>query len=690
MRILILMALFAMMLNSSCKAQQRGGLFDLAMPDKVDTNYYPFYNGVQMIEVDHLDYYDRKIFFLEQAYPRAMPHSMFEPPPLPNEYFFRDTTGQIIKVFNSFNSLEEINNHFINTPLDRSSSNALLIFFPSHLAKAKMTEGLWPYSHSQHNSFNGYYKVYDLQSDDTAAFKMEPLGFNGTYSFKCGLIDSLGDIQFPVEYDNIFPLGDNLLVTKDGKCGVMNYQQEELIKVKYDSFKWETADLVAFIKDGKVSRHYRIKENKVRAFKEYDEIINPQYLENGKTSSVKLNGLIGFIDSEYNEIVEPQYEMCLYFGSTYLNYYRVVKNGKFGYIDANAKEILPCIFDDAEDFNKDGLARVQLDGEVFCIDKNGSRQDTCGIIPTYRHKQFPVVQRDQKYGLVGTDGLLYIPILYDYIYGMVNTPFYTVHKDKKVGLFLSTGEMMLPPEYDKVGSFYREMQLAIIEKDGLKGAIDTAANIVIPVKYEHLQFDLSGNLVFQLNGKMGMMDRDQNIIIPANYQKLHGFRKLRYHYDSNEYAQVMKDSLYGFIDLEGNEVIPCEFEQLEMEISHDLAFFVEDGKYGFVKVGGKIVVPAIYDRAYSFEVPVTAVQKGEKWALINTKGKNITDFEYDFIIAHTWYEKGLVVAYKNEKAGVLNVKGEVIIPFEYDEIMSYSANTGFRVRKGENWSYIKP
>jgi hypothetical protein len=302
---------------------------------------------------------------------------------------------------------------------------------------------------------------------------------------------------------------------------------------------------------------------------------------------------------------------------------------------------------------------------------------------------FPVVQRDNKYGLVGTDGLLYIPILYDYVYGMTNEPFYRVQKDKKVGICRSTGTMLLPPEYDKIGTFYREMQLAIIEKDGLKGAIDTACNIVIPVIYEQLQFDLSGNLILKLNGKMGMMDSAQNIIIPAIYEEFHGFGKLRYTYDSNEYSRVMRDSLYGFIDLEGKEVIPCKFEQLELEVHNDLAFFVEDGKYGFVKVGGKIIVPAIYNRAYSFEVPVTAVQKGEKWALINTKGKKITDFEYDLIIAHSWYEKQWVIAYKNGLSGVLNINGDVVIPFEYDEIMSYSANTGFRVRKGENWSYIK-
>ncbi|MBN2730717.1 MAG: WG repeat-containing protein [Bacteroidales bacterium] len=688
MKILILfIVLIFSVINLS--AQVRGGLFDLEFPSQIDTNYYPFYNGVQMIEVDHLGYYDRKNFFLEQSQPRAMPHSMFEPAPPPNEYIFRDSTGQIVKAFNTLKSIDELDNSFKNIPIDQKGQNPTMLFFPSHLGKSKVSDGVWVYSYSQHNNFMEFYKVFDLQSIDSVESQYQ-MGFNGTYPYKCGLIDSLGNIHIPMIYENMIPVGNCMLVQKDGKYGLIDYDQKEIVKIKYDSFKWETSDLISFMKDGRVSKHYNIKKDKVSELKAYDQIINPQRLEEGKICEVKLNGKSGFIDDNYNEIVEPQYDICLYFGNQSIPLFRVVKDGKWGYINDMAEVVLPCVYDDAEDFNKEGFARVQQNGEVFCIDQKGLRQDTCANKPTYRFKVFPVVQRDQKYGLLGTDGLLYIPILYDYVYGMTNEPFYRVQKDKKVGICRSTGTMLLPPEYDKIGSFYREMQLAIIEKDGLKGAIDTHCNIIIPVIYEQLQFDLSGNLIFKLNGKMGMMDSAQNIIIPAIYEEFHGFGKLRYTYDSNEYSRVMRDSLYGFIDLEGKEVIPCKFEQLELEIHNDLAFFVEDGKYGFVKVGGKIIVPAIYNRAYSFEVPVTAVQKDEKWGLIDIKGKKITDFEYDLIIAHSWYEKQWVIAYKNGLSGVLNIKGEVVVPFEYDEILTYSANNGFRARKGENWIYIKP
>ena len=82
-------------------------VFRPKLASQLDTLYYPFYGGIQMIEVDHIGYWDRTIFFLEQSEPRAMPHSMFNPMPIGNEYFFRDTVGNIVKAFNTKHSLSE-------------------------------------------------------------------------------------------------------------------------------------------------------------------------------------------------------------------------------------------------------------------------------------------------------------------------------------------------------------------------------------------------------------------------------------------------------------------------------------------------------------------------------------------------------------------------------------------------------
>jgi len=47
---------------------------------------------------------------------------------------------------------------------------------------------------------------------------------------------------------------------------------------------------------------------------------------------------------------------------------------KWGYIDINGKEVIPCIYESAENFSN-GKASVTKDGVSFCIDKTGKTVD---------------------------------------------------------------------------------------------------------------------------------------------------------------------------------------------------------------------------------------------------------------------------------------------------------------------------
>jgi len=129
--------------------------FSPKMPTKIDTSYYPFYNGVQMIEIDHIGYWDRKIYFLEQSTPRAMPHSMYNPMPIGNEFFFRDTTGVIVKAFNTEKSLDELTKLFKKIPINKK--HGLSSFSPYH--SSPRTGGSWYQSPQSSFDFLGHYKV---------------------------------------------------------------------------------------------------------------------------------------------------------------------------------------------------------------------------------------------------------------------------------------------------------------------------------------------------------------------------------------------------------------------------------------------------------------------------------------------------------------------------------------------------
>lgn len=681
-----------------CKAQSEiEDLFRPRMPNQIDTIYYPFYNGVQMIEVDHLAYWDRKIYYLEQSQPRAMSYSMLEAPPPPNEYFFRDSTGKIIKAFNTFRSLDSLNAIFGNIPIDKKSNNLMHLLIPTHAGQVAFSKGVWPYSPQPMNFFNGYYKVYDFANVDTTT--KPDLYFQGNFSpyanCRVGLIDSFGNIKIPLKYDELWPLKNNLLVKLNGKWGVTDKEQKALIPLEYDSYNWESQELISFVKNGKVKKHFRIDKSTVQNIGDYDEIINPEYIDQYPLTMVKKDGRIGFIDSSYTEVVAPVYEMCESFYASDLKLVRVFRDNKWGYINKQGKEVIPCRFEDSENFGHDGYALVQFNGERFCIDTIGNRIEACDHGVQWRNTNGNVVNRGYVYGLVNNQGMVVMPVIYDQMYKMPNENFYRFCRKKLWGIADENGKILLPGEYEEIGQFWRDKNIALIRQNTLYGVIDSNFKIIIPCAYEMIQFDWTGNLIFVKNGLYGLMDINANILIPPVYQQFNGFRQIMYTKDPNPYSMVMRDSLYGYINLTGKEVIPCKYQHLGYEIHNNRVGFVENGKYGFLDTTGKVVVKPVYDRVYGYLIDVTAVQKDEKWALINDKGKPITDFIYDNIVGHTWYDEQYVVVYQNNKCGVIDKKGKLILPIEYEAIHDFSQATGlkpeFRVTKNgsEYWEKTK-
>ena len=60
----------------------------------------------------------------------------------------------------------------------------------------------------------------------------------------------------------------------------------------------------------------------------------------------------------------------------YIDSYVIEKNGKYGFIDKQGNEVIPCIYDDARDFSE-GLAIVKKEEISFFIDKNGNKVFEC-------------------------------------------------------------------------------------------------------------------------------------------------------------------------------------------------------------------------------------------------------------------------------------------------------------------------
>lgn len=599
--------------------------FQFKMPTQMDTIYYPFYNGVQMIEVDQIGFWDKKIFFLEQSDPRAMPHSMFHPMPIGNEYFFRDTTGTIVKAFNTKHSLSTLTKHFEKTPLNRKSPG-VFASFPYHSSQ-DYRSGVWYQSPQPSLNFLGYYKV------STGYVEQETKDFLGsnteeTKTLKFGLIDSLGNIVIPIQYDEIQPFYKNLLVHKNNKCGIINYKHIALVPLVYDSYTIDYDDFPlnpkksrnVFFLTFKKRKNYRPKpiyntvflteENKLIPLNNYNEI----HLERSRYFHpdtkkrfifVVKNGKKGFLNAQYQEIIPPQHDILEYTKRNQ-GLYRVAKNSKFGFWDKNFKEIVPLEYDYAEYFKEDSTVLVLKNSRFYCLDNQGGKQSICNLKPRWEMGHLGFVA-DKNY----------ISVKIGDVSGIIDT---------------LSNSIILPIKYKsftpiEVNAFFKRKKSLFKEKK-----IEYSHT---PNMYDEILFHNNKIIVKNPNNQYGVLDTSFSVLIDFKYEKL--------------------------------EVIQCHLNYL---------IYSQNGKPGIIDFSGKNILSIAYDEIrynthYEQERDVFQVKIKEKWGIVNFENKVLLPCAYDSIrfLGHWNRPKiKLWVVEKNEKFGVVNDKNELFIPFEYHGI----------------------
>ncbi len=125
---------------------------------------------------------------------------------------------------------------------------------------------------------------------------------------------------------------------------------------------------------------------------------------------------------------------------------------------------------------------------------------------------------------------------------------------------------------------------------------------------------------------------------------------------------------YGFIDKQGNTVIPCKYDYAG-SFSEGLALVELNGKWGFIDKQGNTVNSFKYDDAVYFSEGLAAVKLNGKWGFIDKQGHTVIPCKYDIV----WdFSDGLARVKLNDKYGFINKQGNTVIPCKYDDAYPFS------------------
>jgi hypothetical protein len=150
---------------------------------------------------------------------------------------------------------------------------------------------------------------------------------------------------------------------------------------------------------------------------------------------------------------------------------------------------------------------------------------------------------------------------------------------------------------------------------------------------------------------------------------------------------VYKNNQWGYINTQGREVIPCEYDMV-YNFSNGLARVNIGGKLGFIDKKNKIVIPIEYDLAYDFSEGLAPVEKKGKMGIIDTLGNVVVPIEYEYI-GSAKISEGLIPVMKKmfTACGYIDIKNNIKIPFEYRNVSIFSEGLA-KVYLNGGWGYI--
>ena len=255
---------------------------------------------------------------------------------------------------------------------------------------------------------------------DIAGNEVLPFIYDGIRSFNdglawaeknemWGLIDIAGNEILPFIYSQSFNEGFSR-VKEDGNLSLVDKTGKEVLTLPHDCYSvynfndgvavlhFEPGDIwYIFDKTGNVKA--RLKDYRfVSGFSE-------------GFAQVTKDGKYGFVDKNGKDVVPPIYDDVQDFNEGFA---QVAKDGKYGFVDQTGKEVVPLIYDSVDSFS-DGLARVEKDGKRNYIDKTGKE-----VVPSEYDlgwgefsEGFADVKKGEKYGYIDKNGNEAVPMIYD-------------------------------------------------------------------------------------------------------------------------------------------------------------------------------------------------------------------------------------------------------------------------------------
>ena len=213
--------------------------------------------------------------------------------------------------------------------------------------------------------------------------------------------------------------------------------------------------------------------------------------------------------------------------------------------------------------------------------------------------------------------------------------------------------------------------VAIITRNDKHGAINSANEIVIPIKYDSLNIYPTCKIKvgLRINGELlyGLYNAIYKRVLPVKFRWINTGHSIdiarkpdddtHYFYDENGKLKFKMQGLLPF-PYSFTEGFCCVYRN-----GHN-----ENRFCAFINEQGEFICDFKYEVGFRFSEGFTSLVKDGKYGLINEKGVEVLPFEFEYL---TNFKNGFALVKLNDKYGLINKDLEIFTDIKYDKIEPY-------------------
>lgn len=428
---------------------------------------------------------------------------------------------------------------------------------------------------------------------------------NGKYVIYCN--NTNVQIEWYDKIEHIF--NHYFKVKRDNKYGITNSNGEKLINVDYERIIISD-EFVFLIKaygysyEGITGGYYSndiidsndiihpIFGNEITILsKDFTPLTNYNFnierIERTEISTyiIKSSNGYGVLDSNFNIIIPPIFKYMCYSEYEYTSEKgRHSMDGRFIFEDDKTIKVIDLKYSYCEPINEKYFICLNKPNDIYnyqdykfgVLDSNFNEiipNNYQHIEPTFQDDLFLVRSFNNKWGVINANNKIIISTTFDSIFPIKESNSFIVSSNynniKSYGLYNLDGTKILNCQYRFIGkesSGYRT-----IFKDNTWGLVNTSNGVIIffpdaayvgVVKDNILRINIGGKLIWNKNtlniskGKWGYIDILGNKIIPCMYDQAETI--------TNNFAIVKKGNNWGIVKLDNTELIPFEYKSINI------------------------------------------------------------------------------------------------------------------------------